>query len=293
MFKGCCTALITPFGDDGNVDYRVFENIIEKQIESGVKALLFLGTTGESPTLTDTEQEEIVKFAVEKVGHRIPVLVGGGVNSTQKTIDKCLKFKSYGVDGFLVVTPYYNKATQQGLYMHFSKIAREIDMPIILYNVPGRTGVNLQPKTIIDLSKEKNIVGLKQAQGNIDELMEILSGCNRDFLVYSGEDSLTYAMMSLGGAGVISVVSNVFPKEMAKLCLDIEEGNLTEARKMQFAMNPLIKELFEEVNPIPIKQAMIQKGTKVGIPRLPLTESTRKEEIKKALSRFEERCREK
>ena len=279
MFKGCCTALVTPFDENGDVNYEMFERIIEQQIKAGVSALLFLGTTGESPALSEKEQEEIVRFAVKIVRKRLPVLVGGGSNSTQKTIDKCLRFKVLGADGFLIVSPYYNKATQEGLYLHYKAIADAVQSPIIIYNVPSRTGVNIQPSTITRLSEEKNIVGIKQASGNIDEVMEIIAGCKNGFSVFSGEDSLTYTMMQLGGAGVISVVSNLFPEYMAKMCNFAISGQTKKALKMQLEINPLIKELFAEVNPIPVKYGMRIVGLDSGVPRLPLTESCRKREI--------------
>lgn len=284
MFKGCCTALITPFTKENKINYLEFEKIIEKQISGGVSALLFLGTTGESPTLSEEEKLEIVAFAVDKVKNRVPVLIGVGCNSTQKTIERIKVYQELGVDGFLVVSPYYNKATQKGLYEHYKTIAENSKLPIIIYNVPGRTGVNVSAETVIKLSKLDNIIGIKQASGDMQELMDMVQGCDDNFNIYSGEDSLTYLMLSVGAKGVISVASNLYPKYMSKLCKKYFEGKFNESLKMQLNINPVVKALFCEVNPIPIKYAMNISGYNAGKPRLPLTEMEKKEEIKKVLN---------
>lgn len=287
MFKGVCTALITPFDENNNINFEILGKIIENQIESGVSALLFLGTTGESPTLSEGERISVIKFAVEKVKHRVPVLVGVGTNCTEETIERAKKFKNLGVDGVLIVSPYYNKPTQKGLYQHFKKIAMAVDIPIILYNVPSRTGVNLEPQTIVELSKIKNIVGLKQANSSMSELMAILNDCDKDFCVYSGEDDLTYPMLCLGAKGVISVASNVEPKFMSELCQNFFNGEIEKSRGMQFKINPLIKGLFCETNPIPVKYAMKLTGYDVGKPRLPLVELSQKEKVCSLIKDFE------
>ncbi len=283
MFKGCCTALITPFTKDNIVNYEEFEKIIEKQINGGVSALLFLGTTGESPTLTEREKLDIVSFAVDTVKDRVPILVGAGCNSTQKTIERIKVYQELGINGFLVVSPYYNKATQDGLYQHFKTIAQNSKLPIVIYNVPGRTGVNVNADTVIKLSKVKNITGIKQASGDMQELMDIVQGCEKDFCVYSGEDSLTYLMLCTGAKGVISVASNLYPKYMSKLCQKYFQGDFEKSLEMQLNINPVVKALFSEVNPIPIKYAMNLSGYDTGKPRLPLTEMQKKEEMKKVL----------
>lgn len=286
MFRGCCTALITPFDDNNNVNFCEFAHIIDDQIDSGVNALLFLGTTGESPTLTEEEKLKIIDFAVKKVNHRVPVLAGAGTNDTMKTIYTANQYKELGVDGLMVVTPYYNKGTQEGLYQHFKLIAENVDCPIYLYNVPSRTGIDLKPETIVKLSKIKNIVGLKQAYSDLNELMEIVYNCEDDFSVYSGEDALTYVMMSVGAKGVVSVASNVLPKYMSELCYRYFSGEQKKSLIMQHKINPLIKQLFSEVNPIPIKHAMNYIGYKVGKPRLPLTEMQNKKNLEKEIEKL-------
>ncbi len=283
MFKGCCTALITPFTKGNRVNFNEFKKIIEAQIRGGVSALLFLGTTGESPTLSEEEREEIVKLAVKEVAGRVPVLVGSGCNSTEKTIFTSQKYQRLGADGLLVVAPYYNKATQEGLYRHYKAVADSVDIPIMIYNVPGRTGINVSAETIVRLSKEKNIIGLKQASGDMGELMKIVSECDKDFSIYSGEDSLAYIMMSVGAKGVISVASNVFPDYMSQLCKSFFEGKKDESLALQLSINPFVDSLFSEVNPIPVKYAMNKIGYEVGIPRLPLTEMENKSKIDKKL----------
>ena len=287
MFKGCCTALITPFTSDNKINFKEFERIIEKQIESGVSALLFLGTTGESPTLTDREKEAIVSFAVEKVKKRVPVLVGAGTNSTQKTIENSCIYEKIGADGLLVVSPYYNKATQEGLYLHYKAVAEAISVPVIIYNVPSRTGINVQAETVSALSEINNIVGIKQASGDMAELMKIVSLCPKDFAVYSGEDALTYLMLSVGGKGVISVASNLYPNYMSKICQSFFDGKREESLKLQLSINPLIETLFSEVNPIPVKYAMNKLGYDVGKPRLPLTEMKNKSPLDEKLARLD------
>lgn len=287
MFKGVCTALVTPFDENNNINFEMLGKIIENQIESGVSALLFLGTTGESPTLSEEERISIIRFAVEKVKHRVPVLVGVGTNCTEETIERAKKFKNLGVDGVLIVSPYYNKPTQKGLYQHFKKIALAVDVPIILYNVPSRTEVNIEPQTIVELSKIKNIVGLKQANSSMGELMAILNDCDKDFFVYSGEDDLIYSMLCLGAKGVISVASNVEPKFMSELCQNFFNGEIEKSRDMQFKINPFIKGLFCETNPIPVKYAMKLTGYDVGKPRLPLVELSQKEKVCSLIKDFE------
>jgi len=289
MFQGCCTALVTPFTSDNKVNFEEFGKIIEKQIIGGVSALLFLGTTGESPTLSEREKIDIIKFAVEKIKGRVPVFVGAGCNSTGKTIERIKVYEKLGVDGFLIVSPYYNKATQKGLYLHYKNIADNSTLPIIIYNVPSRTGINIKPETIIKLSHHENIIGLKQANADMQELMDIMQDCDKNFSVYSGEDSLTYLMLCVGAKGVISVASNLYPKYMSKLCKNFFDGNRQKSLEMQLNINPLVKALFSEVNPIPVKYAMNLEGYNVGKPRMPLTEMEKKEEVEKAMQKNYER----
>ncbi len=279
LFKGCSTALITPFKKDGSVNFNVFKKVIDYQIKNGVSSLVFLGTTGESSTLTDVEREEVVRFAVSYVNKRVPVIVGAGSNSTSEAIKRSVKFEELGADALLHVTPYYNKTTQKGLIEHYTKIAGSVKIPIILYNVPSRTGVNILPQTVYELSKIKNIVGIKEASGNIEQVAEISRICGKDFAIYSGDDALTLSILCLGGNGVISVASNALPKKMVEICEHYFIGNIEHARELQFKMNPFIKLLFSEVNPIPIKYAMKKIGFDCGKPRLPLLEPLNKTKL--------------
>lgn len=285
MFRGCCTALITPFTKDNKVNFKEFERIIEEQISGGVDALLFLGTTGESPTLTEKEKLEIVKFAVKKVKKRVPVLVGAGSNCTAKAVENSIIYEALGVDGLLIVSPYYNKATQEGLFLHYKEIADSVDIPIIIYNVPSRTGVNVNAETVVKLSKIKNIKGLKQASADFEELQKIIAGVDENFSVYSGEDGLTFPMLCCGAKGVISVVSNLFPNYMSRLCESFFEGKREESFSLQQRINPLVKSLFNEVNPIPVKYAMNKLGYDAGVPRLPLTEMKNKQIVDENLEK--------
>ena len=279
LFKGCSTALITPFKKDGSVNFNVFKKIIDYQIDNGVSSLVFLGTTGESSTLTEVEREEVVKFAVKYVNKRVPVIIGAGSNSTSEAIKRSFRFEELGADALLHVTPYYNKTTQKGLIEHYSKIAQSVKIPIILYNVPSRTGVNILPQTVFELSKVKNIVGIKEASGNIEQVAEISRICGKDFAIYSGDDALTLSILCLGGSGVISVASNALPKKMVEICEHYFIGNIEHARELQFKMNPFIKLMFSEVNPIPIKYTMKKVGFDCGKPRLPLLEPLNKTKL--------------
>ena len=260
IFKGCATAIITPFTNNG-VNLEVFEELVLNQINNGVDALVVCGTTGEASTMSDD---------VKVSAGRVPILVGTGSNSTSKVIEFNKKIESLGVDGLLIVTPYYNKTTQDGLIVHYKLIAQSTDLPILLYNVPSITGVNILPKTVYELSKITNIVGIKEASGNISQIAEIAHLCNDDFSIYSGNDSEILPILSLGGKGVISVVSHYNPKLVHDLCYNFFKGNLEDARKIQLDLLPLINILFSEVNPIPVKAMMNELGYNVGVPRLPL-----------------------
>ena len=269
IFKGCATAIITPFTNNG-VNLEVFEELVLNQINNGVDALVVCGTTGEASTMSDDEKISVIKSAVKVSAGRVPILVGTGSNSTSKVIEFNKKIESLGVDGLLIVTPYYNKTTQDGLIVHYKLIAQSTDLPILLYNVPSRTGVNILPKTVYELSKITNIVGIKEASGNISQIAEIAHLCNDDFSIYSGNDSEILPILSLGGKGVISVVSHYNPKLVHDLCYNFFKGNLEDARKIQLDLLPLINILFSEVNPIPVKAMMNELGYNVGVPRLPL-----------------------
>lgn len=270
IFEGCCTALITPFDKNNKVDFNEFKKIIDYQIRCGISALLFLGTTGEAATMTDNEKLEVVDFAVKYVNRRVKVLVGAGNNCTAKAIETARAYEKMGVDALLEVTPYYNKTSQTGLIAHFSAIANAVKTPIILYNVPSRTGINIEVDTIYELSKVENIVGIKQAISNINEVQRTTQIPN--FAVYCGEDALNLAFLAAGADGFISVASNIAPKDVIKVYDNFKQGNLTAARETMNNLLPLIKHLFIEVNPMPIKYAMNSSGYQVGACRLPLVE---------------------
>lgn len=270
IFEGCCTALITPFDKNNKVDFNEFKKIIDYQIRCGISALLFLGTTGEAATMTDNEKLEVVDFAVKYVNRRVKVLVGAGNNCTAKAIETAKAYEKLGVDALLEVTPYYNKTSQTGLIAHFSAIANAVKTPIILYNVPSRTGINIEVDTIYELSKVENIVGIKQAISNINEVQRTTQIPN--FAVYCGEDALNLAFLAAGADGFISVASNIAPKDVIKVYDNFKQGNLTAARETMNNLLPLIKHLFIEVNPMPIKYAMNSSGYQVGTCRLPLVE---------------------
>lgn len=275
IFKGCGTALATPFTKDG-INFEEFGKLIEMQIENGVKALIVCGTTGEAATMTKEERNKVIKFAVEKTNGRIPVIVGTGANNTNVAIELSKEAEELGADGLLVVTPYYNKATQEGLVLHYTKIAESVKLPIILYSVAGRTGVNILPETVLKLSKIDNIVAIKEASGNLSQIAKIKSLCGDDIQIYSGNDDQIAPIYSVGGIGVISVLSNIFPKQTSEMCEALNEGDFKKGSKMQLEFIEMVDALFCEVNPIPVKYALSKIGIDGGIPRLPLTELTDK-----------------
>ena len=281
LFKGCGTALATPFTENG-INFKEFEKLIEFQINEGSDSLIVCGTTGESATMTLEEKKELIKFTVEKVNGRIPVIAGTGSNCTKNTITLSNYAEGIGVDGLLIVTPYYNKTTQKGLVKHYSEIARNTNLPIILYNVPSRTGINISPSTCLELSKIENVVAIKEASGNISQIAEIASLCKNNLNIYSGNDDQILPVLSLGGIGVISVLSNIMPKYTHEITQNFFDGNISRSTEMQLNILPLIKALFSEVNPIPIKAALNLTGFKFGIPRLPLVEAT--DELKNKLN---------
>lgn len=270
LFEGCATAISTPFTESG-VNYEEFGRFIDFQIEKGIDALVVCGTTGESATMTEDERKETFAFAVKKVAKRVPVIIGTGSNCTRTAIELTKYAESIGADGALVVTPYYNKATQHGLVEHYKAIASSTNLPIIMYSVPSRTGVNILPKTCLELSKIPNIVAIKEASGNLSQVAEIASLCGDDLTIYSGNDDQILPVLSLGGKGVISVLSNVAPKRASKMVHDYLNGHFEEAKKAQLEAIGLINALFCEVNPIPVKEALNILGYSFGAPRLPLT----------------------
>ncbi len=275
IFTGAGVAIITPMNADGSIDYNGFAENIEYQIDNGTDAIIVCGTTGEASTMTDEEHIECIRFCVEKVNKRIPVIAGTGSNDTRYAVELSKKAQELGVDGLLLVTPYYNKATQKGLIAHFTAIADAVDIPIILYNIPGRTGgVSFEMSTYKTLAQHKNIVAVKEASGNISYTAKLMAECGDMLDVYSGNDDIIVPMMSLGAKGVISVLSNVLPQEthdMTQLCLD---NDFAAASEIQLKYLELINNLFIEVNPIPVKEAMNQMKMASGSCRLPLCEMT-------------------
>lgn len=270
IFKGAATAIITPFNEDG-IDFKSFEKLIEWQIEEGINAIVACGTTGEGSTLSDEEHRMAIKFVVDQVNGRVPVIAGTGSNDIAYGIDLTKYACEVGADAMLVVTPYYNKATQKGLVEVFTKIADESTKPIIMYNVPSRSGMNMTPKTCQILAEHPNIVGMKEASGDISQIAEIAQLCRDKIHIYSGNDDQILPILSLGGAGVISVVSNVMPRETVDICEKFFSGDLKASRDLQLKLLPFINSLFSEVNPIPVKAAMAAMGYCEDNLRLPLT----------------------
>ena len=271
IFRGVATALITPF-IDGNIDEIGFEKLLDYQLACGVDAVVVLGTTGEPATMSQEEKELAITIAVSKLKGKIPVIVGAGSNSTAAAVKSCELAEKIGADGLLVVTPYYNKCTQSGLIHHYSNIAEATSLPIICYNVPSRTGVNMLPSTFSKLADIPNIVGIKEASGNMEQIMEYIRLTTGRATVYSGDDSLTIPTMAMGGEGVISVASNVCAEYVTAMTRAFMSGDLQKASAMQRDMLPLVRALFSEVNPIPVKYAAYLKGFCDGSLRLPLTE---------------------
>ncbi len=280
VFTGVGTAIITPFDKDGKVDYEAFASLVEFQIENGVNAIVVCGTTGEASTLSDEEHRECISFMVKQVAGRIPVIAGTGSNCTEYAVDMTKFACEAGVDGVLVVTPYYNKTTQKGLIKMYTEIADASTVPVILYNVPSRTGVNIEPETYLALSKHPNIVGIKEANGNIGKIVETFALCGNDLDIYSGNDDQIIPLMSMGGKGVISVLSNVMPKETVEMCDKYFAGDTKGAAELQKKYLPLIKALFCEVNPVPVKAAMAHIGYGENVLRAPLYPMEEKNEEK-------------
>lgn len=269
IFEGCGTAVATPFTEDG-INFKEFGRLLESQIAAGVDALIVCGTTGESATMTDTERKDTMKFAIDTVKHRIPVILGTGSNCTKNAIELTTYAESIGADGCLVVTPYYNKTTQPGLLLHYQTIANATKLPIILYNVPSRTGVNILPTTCLHLSEISNIVAIKEASGNLSQVAEIAALCGDSLAIYSGNDDQVLPILSVGGKGVISVLSNIAPKQVTQMVHSYLRADLETSKHIQLESLGLIHALFSEVNPIAVKEALNLLGYNFGIPRLPL-----------------------
>lgn len=272
IFTGAGVALVTPMNADGSVNFEKMKELIEFQIANNTDALIICGTTGEATTISDEDQIECVRFAKEVAAGRVPVIAGAGSNDTAHCIELAQACEKAGADGVLLVTPYYNKATQKGLILHYTAVAESINIPIILYNVPGRTGCNIAPKTVAELAKVKNIVAVKEASGNLSQVAEIAALVGPDFDIYSGNDDQILPVLSLGGKGVISVLSNVAPKQTHDMVAKFFEGDIQGSIKLQLDAIELIGALFCEVNPIPVKTALNLMGYEVGACKLPLCE---------------------
>jgi 4-hydroxy-tetrahydrodipicolinate synthase len=270
MFTGSMVALVTPFRD-GKVDWQSLESLIEFHIENGTHGIVPCGTTGESATLTHEEHEAVIKTAVKAANQRVPVIAGTGSNSTAEAVRLTRAAEEFGADGALMISPYYNRPTQEGIYQHYKRVASEVGIPIIVYNIPGRTGSKIEPETLARLAEIDNIAGVKEATGSVDQAIDVIRLCGDRLAVYSGEDSLIFSLMALGGKGVISTVANVVPKETAKLAEACLKGDWEKGRSLQFELIPLIRSVFLETNPIPVKTALSLMGKCRGDLRLPLT----------------------
>ena len=287
VFKGCGTAICTPFNKDG-VNLKEFEKLVHFQIENNIDSIIVCGTTGEASTMTIEEKLETIKCAVKTSNKKIPIIAGTGGNNTKDVIKTSKIVQELGVDGLLLVTPYYNKCTQNGLIEHYKEIAKNVKLPIIIYNVPGRTGVNIEPKTCLELSKIENIVAIKEASGNLSQIAEISHLCGDNLNIYSGNDDQVLPTLSLGGIGVISVLSNIMPQYCHDMVQNFFDKKIFKAKKMQLNAIPLIKALFSEVNPIPVKEALNIIGYNFGTPRLPLIQMSndKKKDLEKILEIF-------
>jgi len=279
MFKGAGVAIVTPFRD-GKFDKKSYEKLIQFQIQNGTRALIVLGTTGEATTVNFEEKVEVISTAVAKTNKRIPIIVGVGTNSTEDSIKNAIQAEELGADGILLVTPYYNKCTNNGMIAHFTAVANATKLPVILYNVPSRTAVNIPPEVNLAMSKVKNVIGVKEASGNISQVLEIKRLVPEDYMIYSGNDDQVIPIYACGGHGVISVASNIIPREMQDMCEAFMNGNVEEALRLQLEYKKLIDLLFSEVNPIPIKAALSEMKYIEDELRLPLTPMEEKNRIK-------------
>ena len=281
VFTGAGVAIVTPFKDNGEVDYEKFAEMVEYQIETGTDAIIVCGTTGESSTLTHEEHLDVIRYCVEKVNGRIPVIAGTGSNCTDTAIYLSTEAEKYGVDGLLLVTPYYNKATQKGLYQHFKAVADSVKVPVILYNVPSRTGCNIAPETVVKLCTEvENIVGVKEASGNLSQIVKLMSLSDGKVDLYSGNDDQITPLLALGGKGVISVLSNVAPRQTHEICAKFFAVDVAGSCAEKIRAIPLCNALFCEVNPIPVKKALNLQGRGAGILRMPLCEMEEENAVK-------------
>ena len=269
MFRGSIVALATPFKPNYDIDFDAYARLIEFQIEHGTDGIVPCGCTGEAATLSHAEQEQVIRYCIEKVAGRVPVIAGTGSNNTKEALSLTRYAKEVGADGALLITPYYNKPTPAGQIAHYKLIAEETGIPIMLYNVPGRTGTNMLPETVAELAKIKNIVAIKEAAGSVDQVSAIRGLC--DITVLSGDDSLTLPMMAVGATGVVSVAANVAPGPIAQMCTEFDKGNLAEAQRLHYELFPLFKALFLETNPIPVKASLARMGLIQNVLRLPLT----------------------
>jgi 4-hydroxy-tetrahydrodipicolinate synthase len=287
MFHGSLVAIVTPF-KKGKVDEKALGDLIDWQIAQGTHGIVPCGTTGESATLTHEEHERVVAFTIEAAKRRVPVIAGAGSNSTDEAITLTKHAKKAGADGALLITPYYNKPTQEGLYRHYKAVAEAVDLPIMLYNIPGRTSVNMLPPTVARLSSFKNIVAIKEGSGSLQQVSDIIQACGERMTVLSGDDALTLPMMAVGARGVITVTANVAPKDMAKMVDAFAAGKLAEARKLHYKMSPLFAALFYETNPIPVKEALGMMGkcsAELRLPLCPMAADTR-EKLSRALKDY-------
>jgi 4-hydroxy-tetrahydrodipicolinate synthase len=270
MFTGSMVALVTPF-KNGQIDWPSLEALVEFHLQSGTNGIVPCGTTGESATLSHQEHDDVIKAVIKRVNKRVPVIAGTGSNSTDEAVRLTREAEKSGADGALMISPYYNRPTQEGIYQHYEKVASEVGIPLIIYNIPGRTGSKIEPETLARLAEIGNVAGVKEATGSVDQAIDVIRLCGDRLALYSGEDSLIFSLMALGGKGVISTVANVAPKETAQLADACLKGNWEKGRELQFKLMPLIRSLFIETNPIPVKTALSLMGKCSGDLRLPLT----------------------
>ncbi len=287
MFSGSMVALVTPF-KNGQVDWPSLEALVDFHLQNGTNGIVPCGTTGESATLSHAEHDEVIRTVIKAVNKRVPVIAGTGSNSTDEAVRLTKEAERSGADGALMISPYYNRPTQEGIYQHYKKVASEVGIPLIVYNIPGRTGSKIEPETLARLSEIKNVAGVKEATGSVDQAIDVIRLCGDRLAVYSGEDSLIYSIMALGGKGVISTVANVAPKQTAQLTEACLAGKWDDARELQFQLIPLIRSLFIETNPIPVKTALALMGKCTGELRLPMTAMAEGNlpKLKTALSNF-------
>jgi len=289
MFKGSIVAMITPFDQNNKIDEQGIRELVEFHIKNGTDGIVPCGTTGESPTLSHEEHKKVIELTVKAVAGRVPVIAGTGSNSTEEAIDLTSAAKDLGADGVLLVMPYYNKPTQKGLYEHFKTIAEKVDIPGIIYNVPSRSGVNMLPSTLAELAELKNVVAVKEASGNLEQMAEIMYLCDKNIILLSGDDKILLPVLSIGGKGVISVVANIIPKEVSQMVKEFQKGNYQEAQDLFFkTIYPLSRAMFYETNPIPVKTAVRLMGLPAGNLRLPMIdmEDSHFQQLKKDLKEF-------